>query len=86
MNNLKITEIMNNENNDTFFLFKIVIIECSNVWKTQIQKSYVIEDYVFENNTKKTVGISSVSIKIKIDCMEFLNLGYCRRRKIRINN
>ena len=60
-------EIMNNENNDTFFLFKIVIIGCSNVGKTEILNSYVNKNYVFENDTKTTIGISYVKIKKKYD-------------------
>ena len=58
---------MNNENNDTFFLFKIVIIGCSNVGKTEILNSYVNKNYVFENDTKTTIGISYVRIKKKYD-------------------
>ena len=60
-------EIMNNENNDTFFSFKIVIIGCSNVGKTEILNSYVNKNYVFENDTKTTIGISYVKIKKKYD-------------------
>ena len=60
-------EIMNNENNDTFFFFIFVIIGCSNVGKTEILNSYVNKNYVFENDTKTTIGISYVKIKKKYD-------------------
>ena len=52
--------------NDSLLLFKIIIIGCSNVGKTEILNSF-ITNCIFKNNTKPTVGISFVSAKDIID-------------------
>ena len=52
--------------NDNLLLFKIIIIGCSNVGKTEILNSF-ITNRIFKNNTKPTVGISFVSAKDIID-------------------
>ena len=75
------TEIMNNENNDTFFLFKIVIIGCSNVGKTEILNSYVNKNYVFENDTKTTIGISYVKIKKNMIILLIFKFGILQEKK-----
>ena len=75
------TEIMNNENNDTFFLFKIVIIGCSNVGKTEILNSYVNKNYVFENDTKTTIGISYVRIKKNMIILLIFKFGILQEKK-----
>ena len=74
-------EIMNNENNDTFFLFKIVIIGCSNVGKTEILNSYVNKNYVFENDTKTTIGISYVKIKKNMIILLIFKFGILQEKK-----
>ena len=55
-----------NKNNDSFLLFKIVIIGNSNVGKTRILNSYALKEYQFKNNTKSTIGINFVSVRVKI--------------------
>ena len=61
-----------NKNNDSFLLFKIVIIGNSNVGKTRILNSYALKEYTFKNNTKTTIGINFVSVRVKIKG-EFVN-------------
>ena len=55
-----------NKNNDSFLLFKIVIIGNSSVGKTRILNSYALKEYTFKNDTKSTIGINFVSVRVKI--------------------